>query len=62
MRQSSTAQGTPVNIIVGSHVWVEDTALAWLDGLIEKTNGAEVEIQTSNVEERNRWIGGKMVP
>ncbi|PSS05003.1 Myosin-9 like, partial [Actinidia chinensis var. chinensis] len=40
--------GTPVNIIVGSHVWVEDPALAWLDGQVEKINGAETEIQTSN--------------
>ncbi|KAA8534623.1 hypothetical protein F0562_032118 [Nyssa sinensis] len=40
--------GTPVNIIVGSHVWVEDTALAWIDGLVTKINGAEAEIQTSN--------------
>ncbi|XP_057463452.1 myosin-9 isoform X2 [Actinidia eriantha] len=40
--------GTPVNIIVGSHVWVEDPALAWLDGQVEKINGAETEIKTSN--------------
>ncbi|KAL0651033.1 hypothetical protein Bca4012_093724 [Brassica carinata] len=24
--------GTPVNIIVGSHVWVEDSDVAWIDG------------------------------
>ncbi|GFS30230.1 myosin family protein with Dil domain-containing protein [Actinidia rufa] len=41
-------QGTPVIIIVGSHVWVEDPALAWLDGQVEKINGAAAEIQTSN--------------
>ncbi|PSR98811.1 Myosin-11 like, partial [Actinidia chinensis var. chinensis] len=40
--------GTPVNIIVGSHIWVEDPALAWLDGQVEKINGAAAEIQTSN--------------
>uniref|UniRef100_A0A5B7AQU0 Putative myosin-9 n=1 Tax=Davidia involucrata TaxID=16924 RepID=A0A5B7AQU0_DAVIN len=40
--------GTPVIIIVGSHVWVEDPALAWIDGQVTKINGAEAEIQTSN--------------
>ncbi|KAG2302442.1 hypothetical protein Bca52824_031093 [Brassica carinata] len=36
--------GTPVNIIVGSHVWIEDTDVAWIDGQVEKINGQEVEI------------------
>ncbi|KAE9451222.1 hypothetical protein C3L33_16854, partial [Rhododendron williamsianum] len=40
--------GTPVNIIVGSHVWAEDPALAWIDGQVLKINGAEADIQTSN--------------
>lgn len=38
-------QGTPVNIIVGSHVWVEDSDVAWIDGEVEKINGEEVVIQ-----------------
>jgi myosin-5 len=41
-------QGTAVNIIVGSHVWVEDPELAWSDGQVSKINGQEVEIQGSN--------------
>lgn len=41
-------QGTPVNIIVGSHVWVEDPEIAWIDGQVSKINGKEVEIQGSN--------------
>lgn len=41
-------QGTPVNIIVGSHVWVEDPEIAWIDGQVTKINGKEVEIQASN--------------
>ena len=41
-------QGTPVNIIVGSHVWVEDPDVAWVDGLVLKVSGKEAEIQTSN--------------
>ncbi|KAL2510788.1 Myosin-11 [Abeliophyllum distichum] len=41
-------QGTPVNIIVGSHIWVEDPEDAWLDGQVTKINGQEVEVHTSN--------------
>ncbi|KAK6911356.1 IQ motif, EF-hand binding site [Dillenia turbinata] len=41
-------QGTPVNIIVGSHVWVEDPKLAWLDGQVLKINGDEADIETSD--------------
>ncbi|XVF06361.1 hypothetical protein REPUB_Repub06bG0041500 [Reevesia pubescens] len=40
--------GSPVNIIVGSHVWVEDPDEAWLDGQVLKINGKDAEIQTSN--------------
>ncbi|KAA8543344.1 hypothetical protein F0562_021161 [Nyssa sinensis] len=40
--------GTPVNIIIGSHVWAEDPAVAWIDGQVSKINGEEVEIQTSD--------------
>ncbi|XAR53570.1 Myosin ATPase [Bertholletia excelsa] len=45
---SSSRKGTSVNIIAGSHVWIEDPALAWVDGLVQKINGKEVEIETSN--------------
>ncbi|GLT95142.1 hypothetical protein SLE2022_128400 [Rubroshorea leprosula] len=41
-------QGTPVNIIVGSHVWVEDPEVAWIDGQVIKINGKEVEVETSD--------------
>ncbi|KAL3520939.1 hypothetical protein ACH5RR_019088 [Cinchona calisaya] len=40
--------GTSVNIIVGSHVWVEDPKLAWIDGQVNKIKGEEAEIETSN--------------
>ncbi|KAG2693975.1 hypothetical protein I3760_08G119800 [Carya illinoinensis] len=39
--------GTSVNIIVGSHVWVEDPELSWVDGQVSKINGQEAEIQTT---------------
>lgn len=38
----------PVNIIVGSHVWVDDPKLAWLDGEVIKINGQEVHVRTSH--------------
>ncbi|KAK7277524.1 hypothetical protein RJT34_22538 [Clitoria ternatea] len=40
--------GIPENIVVGSHVWVGDPELVWVDGLILNINGAEAEIETSN--------------
>jgi len=40
--------GTPVNIIIGSHVWVEDPGIAWIDGQVSKINGQEAEIQTTD--------------
>jgi myosin V len=41
-------QGMPENIIVGSHVWVADPELVWIDGVVLNINGEEAEIQTSN--------------
>ncbi|KAH9619451.1 hypothetical protein KSS87_006575, partial [Heliosperma pusillum] len=41
-------RGTPVNIIVGSHVWAEDRDIAWVDGQVVKINGSDAEIETSN--------------
>ncbi|XP_057798033.1 myosin-9-like isoform X2 [Salvia miltiorrhiza] len=40
--------GTPVNITVGSHVWAEEPEVAWIDGVVSKINGAEVEVDASN--------------
>ncbi|CAF2367949.1 unnamed protein product [Brassica napus] len=42
------AMVAPVNIIVGSHVWIEDPGLAWIDGEVVKINGEEVHAQTTN--------------
>ncbi|EEF48041.1 myosin XI, putative [Ricinus communis] len=44
MKYSATA----VNIIVGSHVWVEDPKVAWIDGEVFKINGEEVHVHASN--------------
>ncbi|URD94791.1 Myosin N-terminal SH3-like domain [Musa troglodytarum] len=40
--------GTPVNISIGSHVWVEDPAVAWIDGHVAKITGDNAEVQTSS--------------
>ncbi|KAK4772709.1 hypothetical protein SAY86_014484 [Trapa natans] len=37
----------PVQIIVGSHVWVEDSVLAWIDGEVTLISGHEVHINTT---------------
>lgn len=36
-----------MNIIVGSHVWIEDSAQAWVDGEVSKINGEEVHVRTT---------------
>lgn len=41
-------QGTPVNIIVGSQVWVEDPTVAWVDGRVTKINKQEVTIDATD--------------
>ncbi|XP_024959969.1 myosin-17-like [Cynara cardunculus var. scolymus] len=38
----------PVNIIVGSHVWVEDPSLAWIDGEVTRINGQELHVHATN--------------
>ncbi|XP_029124619.1 myosin-9 isoform X2 [Cajanus cajan] len=40
--------GTPVNIIVGSHVWLEDPQVCWIDGQVTKINGKDAEIEAGN--------------
>ncbi|XP_042004370.1 myosin-17-like [Salvia splendens] len=40
--------GSPVNITVGSHVWVEDPALAWVDGQVSQIDGQDVHVKTKN--------------
>ncbi|XP_020224430.1 myosin-11 isoform X3 [Cajanus cajan] len=40
--------GTPVNIIVGSHVWIEDPEVSWIDGQVLKINGKDAEIETTD--------------
>ncbi|KAI8554940.1 hypothetical protein RHMOL_Rhmol05G0134900 [Rhododendron molle] len=37
----------PVNIVVGSHVWVEDPEVVWIDGEVVEVNGEEIKINCS---------------
>ncbi|XP_066317454.1 myosin-12-like isoform X1 [Miscanthus floridulus] len=41
-------QGTPVNIIVGSHVWLEDPSEAWVDGVVTEIKGGDATIATTD--------------
>ncbi|WVY94150.1 hypothetical protein V8G54_033238 [Vigna mungo] len=41
-------QGNPVNITVGSHVWVEDPDVSWIDGQVSNIKGKDAEIHTIN--------------
>ncbi|WVY97844.1 hypothetical protein V8G54_029995 [Vigna mungo] len=50
---SITDPGTPVNIIVGSHVWIEDPEVSWIDGQVLKINGKDAEIETTNGKKVN---------
>lgn len=45
---SATIQGTPVNIIVGTHVWAEDNEAAWIDGEVLEIKGTDGVILTTN--------------
>ncbi|THF98798.1 hypothetical protein TEA_005046 [Camellia sinensis var. sinensis] len=41
-------KGTPVNIIVGSHVWAEDPEVAWIDGEVVEIKDRDATIVTTN--------------
>ncbi|KAL7251326.1 hypothetical protein ACSBR1_013207 [Camellia fascicularis] len=41
----------PVNIVVGSHVWVEDAEEFWVDGEILEVNGEEIKISCTSGKE-----------
>lgn len=42
-------QGTPVNIIAGSHVWIQDPQVCWIDGQVSKIiKGNDAEIEATN--------------
>ncbi|PWA97995.1 IQ motif, EF-hand binding site [Artemisia annua] len=38
----------PVNIILGTQVWVEDPNVCWIEGVVTKITGQEVEVETTD--------------
>ncbi|KAL0390935.1 UNVERIFIED_CONTAM: Myosin-11 [Sesamum calycinum] len=44
----ASSMGTPVNIVEGSYVWVEDPDVTWIDGQVEEIKGDEAEVRISN--------------
>ncbi|XP_011028765.1 PREDICTED: myosin-9 isoform X2 [Populus euphratica] len=40
--------GMPANVEIGSHVWVEDPEVGWIDGIVINIEQDEVEVQTSD--------------
>ncbi|GMY06879.1 myosin-11 isoform X1 [Fagus crenata] len=52
--------GMPQNIVIGSHIWVGDPELVWIDGEVININGEEAEIQTSNGK-TNMLTSGRVV-
>ncbi|MQM03569.1 hypothetical protein Taro_036360 [Colocasia esculenta] len=41
-------EGTPVHVVVGSSVWVEDPDLAWIDGQVLEVKSDEVKISCTS--------------
>lgn len=41
-------QASKVRFTVGSHVWVEDPEVAWIDGLVEEVQGDELIINCTS--------------
>lgn len=38
------AQAGQLSLVVGSHVWIEDPDLAWIDGEIQESNNDEITV------------------
>lgn len=36
-----------LNIVIGSHVWVEDKDLAWVDGEVFRIDGQNAHVRTT---------------
>ena len=44
-------QSTSASIVVGSQVWVEDPAVAWIDAEVLEINEKEVKVKCSSEKE-----------
>lgn len=41
-------QVAPSSILVGSHVWVEDPDVAWIDGEVKEVKGEEITVYSTS--------------
>jgi myosin-5 len=41
-------QAGALNIVVGSHIWLEDKDLAWIDGEVFRIEGQNAHVRTTN--------------
>uniref|UniRef100_A0A0E0GTN2 Cysteine synthase n=1 Tax=Oryza nivara TaxID=4536 RepID=A0A0E0GTN2_ORYNI len=48
IKREAENMGTPVNIIVGSHVWAEDPDDAWIDGEVVEIRGGDATIVSTD--------------
>ncbi|CAH2063713.1 unnamed protein product [Thlaspi arvense] len=49
--RSLDSYGMAENILVDSHVWVEDPEIAWIDGVVLNIKGDEAEVKTNDGRE-----------
>lgn len=52
-------QTASTSIIVGSHVWVEDSEEAWKDGEVVEVHGEEITIKCTSGEKVGAFYGQK---
>ncbi|KAK3126891.1 hypothetical protein QOZ80_7AG0564580 [Eleusine coracana subsp. coracana] len=50
--------GSQARFTVGSHVWVEDTDIAWIDGLVEEVKGDELLIHCTSGKKVTTNVSG----
>lgn len=41
-------QSASKTVVVGSHVWVEDSEIAWKDGEVEAVNGGKITVKCTS--------------
>ncbi|XP_047309690.1 myosin-8-like [Impatiens glandulifera] len=49
--RKSQSKSPAINLVVGSHVWVEDPEVAWIDGEVIEVKGEEIKVNCSSGKE-----------
>lgn len=44
----NVVQSVSTSVVVGSHVWVEDQEVAWLDGVVVEVNGEGITVDCNS--------------